>query len=468
MNLNINKNIFFTFNLDNSQAPYYLIGILYISINEQYVEYLEDNHKDNFSNNPIKKFIYGKFSNGQKFTLENCRHSTSSSYMSGSKNSKFIFEKLYVGDWIIKEVKVKSAKINLSYLYSWLDLKDLDFGKQKFYEDNEKETLSLLFTNQKYRKFNIDQNTSFQFVKRFEISSDLYNNSNLNSDCFIKLIFKNSILITDFYIEYLEALKLFFKLALKTDDIFVEKLRITTNKAEFDLGKDYHYKVKFCQKNYHLENKSFNAMDNLYYYDDNLTENVLQNFFLIKTKYKKLVYSLNGIIHNKDNYVENQFLSSIQWIEGFIRISYPISESIKILHHKRIENILQYIKDDNDKELISKGLEYQYEPTLRKKLKTLFYDYNLNALLGLNKELKNSLIDKIVFYRNQLTHISDKTLNKDDLQMLSYTSNFLENIIYIIMSKKLLFNNNNSRGYNELINRLSFSLNSYIIPNLTK
>lgn len=446
-----NENVAISFNLNeenNMPLNPLFFGTLKTNSNELTINYQENKLPDYQKIESTKEFnLYGQTVSGKKFIAINClftqvgRGTMIPNGLIINNNSIFI-NRLFIGDWDldIKSKKIKNVSVRFSYLEHWLHNLKIE---HKFNE-NKICGMSIENLDLKFKEFIINNEFKFTINTSFTTKTEANKKFIFDSKRWINLSFDNYITIDEAY-QKIFILNNFFRIMLPAKKIFVEDLSVKTED-------DKNYDIVYRQTNYQKEDLKTSWTDYLYLYNENNIKNILSNWFNMQEQYGMIMDSLFSILDDKSFvYLENRFIAYMQWIEGFARIAYPAKEDEKLEFENKINNIINQISSDDDKDFIESITKFKYETPLRQQLKIIIIEYEIKDLLNINSGEIKSLINKLSIYRNKLTHTSNK--REYETNELVFLNNILKNIIYIIFHRKLLLDDK-SNAYQEVIKNL--------------
>jgi len=449
----LNENIFFSFELNEKgllKEPLYQ-GIL----NEKILVYSSLDNLDGISDNEDYFNIYGQTTKGKKFTAVKCFYKNRGSLNISMENSLYTMTKsiylnqIFVGDWDsdIETNTIQKVFVQFSYLEHWLE-------KYQILSDYDQDNDEFVYKGMNPQFNIIDINTKLQFRVVNQLNSSqkqLYNKTLMTFDSqkFIELSFKDNINLDEMN-KTIHLLKNFFEILLPTTEIFKIQLEITNSN-------DKKYQIIQEIKE---EDTRVSSLDFLYLYDEDDIQKVLSNWFEIESKYKFLIASLSPIFKNNSFiYAENEFIYYMQWVEGFARVEYPTDEKEKENFQNQINKIIKQLDNKKDKKLIQGRFQFAYETPLRKQLEKILLDFNIKEILNLSNTKLCKLVNRLLTYRNRLTHTSDKK-EYHEYEVI-YLKNVLKQIIYIIFHTKLQFNDK-SYAYEQVVKDLKFNYSKYI------
>ncbi len=452
-----NQSLFFSFALNEDgslKEPLYQ-GIL----NEKILEYSSVDNLDAISNNAGYFNIYGQATNGKKFTAIQCFHKKLGSLSIPMKKGLLMMTKsiyvnqIFIGDWDsnIEINTIQKVLVQFSYLEHWLEKYQI---QSDYDQDNDEFIYKRM--NPQFNTIDINNKLQFRVVNQLNSSNKQFYDKTLTTfetQKFIELSFKENVTLDEMY-EAVHILKNFFEVLLPKREIFKTQLEIINSNNQT-------YQV--LQENKEEQNVKISFLDFLYLYGENDIQKVLSNWFEIENRYRFLIASLSPIFKGHSfTYAENEFIYYMQWLEGFARVEYPTDENETKEFQKRIDNIVEQISNDEDKELIQKKFEY-YETPLRQQLKKLLTAYSIKDLLKLSSKNLDSLIDKLVYLRNKLTHTSSKQEYQN--YEVIYLKNVLKQIIYIVFHIKLQLDSKSYAYQQQIIKDLQSNYEKYKLEN---
>ncbi|WP_419773748.1 HEPN domain-containing protein [Halarcobacter sp.] len=445
-----NEEIAISFDIDKENCipnePLFF-GTLKTKNDNLIIEYQENKFPDYQNVNREQFSLYGQTISGKKFIATDCFFQK----IGGPRiienglilnNNSIFVNRLFIGDWdsdiILK--KIKTIKVRFSYLEHWLHHLKV---RSKFNENKICE-MSIENLDLEFEEFVINNEFKFNIETSFKTEVEANKKFIFDSKKWIILSFDNYVSINEVY-QKIFILNNFFRVILPTKKIFVEDLLIKTEN-------DKTYEILYKQTNYQNEDLNTSHTNFLYLYNEDNIEGILSNWFSMQKKYGMIIDSLFSIFDDKSFvYSENRFIAYMQWIEGFTRVAYPTNEDEKLEFENKIHKIIKQISSSEDKEFISNITKYKFETPLREQLKKIIYEYGIKNLLNLNSKEIKSLINKLLKYRNKLTHISNK--QEYDINELVYLNMMLKNILYIIFHKKLLLDKDNN-AYEKVVRNL--------------
>lgn len=139
----------------------------------------------------------------------------------------------------------------------------------------------------------------------------------------------------------------------------------------------------------------------------------LKNYFKYADILESIYYLYLGELYNPHMYLENQFLSLIQSLESFHRLTfkgkYVSDNDYDVVKEALIKAIPESV-DSDLKARLKEYFKYGNEFSLRKRLKELFNEYpEFSVIFTKNKnENKKDFIEKVVNTRNYLTHYDEE------------------------------------------------------------
>jgi len=169
-------------------------------------------------------------------------------------------------------------------------------------------------------------------------------------------------------------------------------------------------------------------------------EVILKKWFEVADLLKPVYDLYFAILYNPRIYLEHRFLSLIQAIEAYHRLTMNNFELREEQHKKRIEEILKTIPQEY-RNWLEEKLKYSNEKTLRKRLKELLSD--LSDIVDNYISDKDSFINKVVEWRNSLTHPDKKLNEKPEDKELCNLSQKLKQLVEICLLKELGFSSDN-------------------------
>ena len=297
----------------------------------------------------------------------------------------------------------------------------------------------------------ISDNITLKTSQNWERKVDFNRKLTFEIQQFIEYSFNNPVSLQLYY-DLNFKLQNFFRLLLPNKNIFIEEQYISVE--------DKSIEIYSSDKYYVSESDKVSWSNFLYIYNKDTINDILINWFNSQKKYGRVFKVLSSILDEPPFiYVEHKFLNIVQWYEGYCRIEYPTSKDEVTKFNNQIESIIHQIKNDEDKELIQDITKYRYENPLKKQLKKLFDDVELKQILNINSGKQASLIHYIGEYRNRLTH-PDKKSSFSFLN-LAYLTEFLNQIIFIILIKTLKLDEN-TLPVNKITNQLKDYYSKFI------
>jgi hypothetical protein len=398
------------------------------------------------------KIILGISSNGKDITLYECfeiRKRLNYSYGSTTSSFSFYANEVFIGSHFQKteDIKFKSLSIHYLYLDEWFNVSGFDrenlLNEVVHFSDKKKITIN-------YKLPEPIQAAIDDYKILLEVRATRPALSIVQTEASIKQ--RTYITIEplqeksfDEYLHIIYRIQEFLSLGA-TEPVYPLAIeRITeANKKETEDKVDYppvevYYKVSDISK----VPKTLIPYNMLFTFKDisDRFEVILKRWFE-KADSLKPVYDLYfAVLYNPRIYLEHRFLSLIQAIEAYHRLTMDNFELPENQHKKRIEEILKTVPYEY-RSWLEEKLKYSNEKTLRKRLKDLLD--NFAELLDSFIPDKESFINKVVEWRNSLTHPKKESKEESEKSEELYNlSQKLKQLIEICLLKELGFTSDN-------------------------
>ena len=392
-------------------------------------------------------------------------------------DKKIIKKKQYGGDIIIDENKKEIISI-LYKLYDILKKKLSESKKKTFYVDDKYNHTYTLNKNDNikyvdndgimysYHKTFININNFIESIDKDIVKEENYNENSYfikNINNYIKKIYNLNTIIKKLknwnslsnLKEYLynicnnfnknTGLQLFLFI-LNIINFSIEK---TINKLDeyLSFNKEHIEILKSMMTNYYISNNLYNSISILdKYYNNNIVDNLLNNYYLLPKLYINSDYILNKKLTDNENLYDNilfDYISKTINSENLATIPNIIDKSYDILSYNKIYIIEQLLSSDiekftdifdinenytNKKTLLYKILIKKLDDILisyiKKKLREKSLEYIKNMIYQSNKELVNiDISDEINKINTLQIEQNNKLLKNKDLLGIKQVNN---------------------------------------------
>ena len=391
------------------------------------------------------EFILGESDEGEKITLFSC-----SEYRCSPGNSYFHINTVFIGTHFDKEDKINFANVFVEYQYlsnwfikkSTLGIKHFKNGKTKFSHEPQKSKIVNVAKNnlnlQLQIKTNLSGKASLGAGSNFKYKDQTVVQVKQNTKKVIKFRDAREIII---------LLQDLFSFIIQSPSYPIMILGECNFKENSFLNPPIH--VYFPLRGELDMEREFDFRSTLFFYrevEDNITD-IFKNWFENEEKLKPIYKLYLASLYDHDMYLEYKFLSLVQAIEAYHRITHKGFD--KYINEKKYKNILKELKnkiddtieDSSFRKALYNRLEYGNEYSLRKRLKELFRE-NFIEVFKIPEPKVNRFIDKVVNTRNYLVHQDTQLKNKSfhDEEYIN-TNIILKTLIEVILLKELGFTN---------------------------
>lgn len=401
--------------------------------------------------------IYGQTVSGKKFTIDK-------SFMTivggGARASKGLvlscqtisISRIFIGDWIseVDNLKIDNLLVRFSYFEHW-------FKWMEVKETNTKEGNIDNFTipvTQFKSDFNAIINEKLNIELSYSWQTKIKGNRifTLNSERFLKLNFPQTVEINS-ALDEVFILNSLFQILLTKGEIFVENLHFYRDEEKIV--------VYQTQPNYVPEKDNISCINFLDEFHEKKSEELFIKWFNLYENYGRIFgLIIANVTYQPNSYIENSFLSKVQWIEGFCRIKYPTTEAQRAKHRGKLAEIKKNLKD-GDLEYFNKITGYPYETSLILQLKRVLKDYNILSIVGEDEGKLIEFIETVKRNRDNLTHGKNK---EHHIVKLAYQNILLKHLIRIILIQELELSTD-SHAYLVHTGNIKFCYNKYHIEN---
>ena len=403
------------------------------------------NKKDDWSMFINPEFILGESDRGEKITLFNC-----SEYRCSPGDSFFHINTVFIGSYFEEEDKINFANIFVEYQYlsNWfikkntLDMKYYKNGKTIFSHEPQKSKIFRL--SKKDLKFQL------------KITTDLSGGASLGAGSSLNYKEKTIIEIKQNK-EKITKFKDIKNIILSLQDLFSFIIQspsypiMILGKCSFKDNRLLNppIQIYFPLRGEPDMEREFDFRSTLFFYreaEDNIKD-ILKNWFENEEKLKPIYKLYLTSLYDHDMYLEYKFLSLVQAIEAYHRITHKGFD--KYINEKKYKNILKELKskvddtieDSSFRKALYNRLEYGNEYSLRERFKELFRE-NFIEVFKIPEPKINRFIDKVVNTRNYLVHQDTQLKNKSFHDEEYINANvILKTLIEVILLKELGFEN---------------------------
>jgi hypothetical protein len=170
------------------------------------------------------------------------------------------------------------------------------------------------------------------------------------------------------------------------------------------------------------------------------SSDLFETWFSNREKFRSVYDLFFGYLYRSDMYVQFRFLSLMQALEGFHRVTRPGKYLSSDEYEKYRIILIAALPEDMPgdlKDALKSRIKYGNEYSLRKRLNELFNDVgdNLRALVSPNYR---EFIGRVVDNRNYLTHYDEESREQEpDITMLFFDCQRLRIFLTILLLKEL-------------------------------
>jgi hypothetical protein len=410
-----------------------------------------ERHKFHFQ--PI---ILGLSTNNEEITLCNCSVTSIGNLFAKKSETTYKSHLLLIGKHYNSEEEVLGTKLIVRYelLEKWVDIYSYEY---KLKEDGN---FSLSSYEQESRSFKIEENLvgSFRFIANHNFFPK--NEFNLIQKTFLELrsIFK-PLSINDF-IKKAIHFRTFLMIAVG-DEIPLTYLALYTGEMDNN-GVEKEIQVYFNQNKPKDSIKRFDTYDFMFTYKDIESgfEQIISKWFENRN-HDPLTSLIYLFYQNRESYAENTLFSAVSGLEIFHR---RLRQNTELLKKDFSERMVRICENQNplDSTFLKEKLQYGYEPSLRKRLKELFseFDDEISILFFKNHQERLTFINKVTESRNYYTHYSEmpnkSVAQNKELILLSKKTYFL---FILLVLKEIGFSNDQLKGsLNRVHHKISYFL----------
>jgi hypothetical protein len=373
--------------------------------------------------------IHGTSTSGKKITLMNCFASSRSMSFPGIPTAIITSNYYFNGEHLnLNSNLFNTAILKISHLEKWIDIGGFDIvsnDDDKPYIAKYKNPESIVFYN--------NENVEFSFVFFSEVPfSTPKHNLTIKQETLLVIKHKQSFDLENFW-EYLKMVKSFLTLAYFSEPQIQEiKFIQDGNKIEFRYFGQFEGNIK--------EKSSSRSFLFTFKKIEEDFNDIFKSWVELNKTIEPVVNTLQQCFGNRTILIENKFLNVIQGIETFHRRMRKNCKESKVVHKKRVVEIIKSCPADYKLWLNGK-LDFSNEPTLHSRLENLFNE--------IDNDLKNHLFpntENIILQaknsRNYYTHY-DKALEKKALKgtELLYLTERLKIFLLIILLKETNISN---------------------------
>lgn len=388
--------------------------------------------------------LWGMTAEGHAMTLFNCNQISCAFPGIGLQTAVYNAEFIVIGAHLkgVDSPAFDKATISIEGLDQWFGINGYQFKG-----DFDVSAYEISYLKPEDIAFNIDANTSIKISSQINYPQFDRTETVIRQENKIELEFREILSLDEVLTKTWKVQRFFSLLTQNTlrlrwyylqSPLFKHVFSMSVGKPEINISLSLFFRQSATKI------KDANALTKFLRFEvvKYKLETTLKRFFELDAELGAVIDILYANIGESNQYLQNIFLNLVQAVEAYHRITMQDTDQLKMENRERLDRLLSYLPEGDDKTWLEQKLAYSYEPGLRKRLKELF---ELNKMLIFSapeptNKLINRLIENIVNKRNYLTHLdgSSKNISLQPNILLIY-NRVLKQLLTVLLLRSLGF-----------------------------